>query len=190
MAGQGTIPRVSRLAHSSLPVPVSQTMTMLLALLVFAKATTAGASSGASNTTTVPRSLQQQLTMCLRRRDGRFVMDTRVVPSQVETFRFQGGGFPGERVPYRNDALWLFDENDCQPRRATPSCPSDVQPCPDGTSVKRDPNRNCEFAPCNQSPSGAIDCTTCPCGYFDGCKSSHSGRKGEQSHPSTHLLYC
>lgn len=45
------------------------------------------------------------------------------------------------------------------------TCDTDVKQCPNGISyVSRDPENDCEFAPCP-----AVDCMTCPCGYFDGC---------------------
>jgi hypothetical protein len=53
----------------------------------------------------------------------------------------------------------------------TKFCTKDVQECPDGSFVGRDPNNDCAFAPCE------VNCEACPGGFFDGC--NHCACTGE-----------
>jgi hypothetical protein len=45
----------------------------------------------------------------------------------------------------------------------TKFCPRDVQECPDGSFVGRDPNHDCAFTPCK------VNCEACPGGFFADC---------------------
>lgn len=56
----------------------------------------------------------------------------------------------------------------CKECPQTPSCPTDVHKCPDGSFVKRDPNQKCMFPPCPPTqPVGCPeDAKQCPDGTF------------------------
>jgi hypothetical protein len=86
-------------------------------------------------------------------------------------------------------------------------CTDDVQACPDGSSVSRNPKKNCQFDECNPifctddvktcpngsfvarnpdlgctfDPCPALDCQTCPFGFFDGCNTCGCTERREVS---------
>jgi hypothetical protein len=66
-----------------------------------------------------------------------------------------------------------LDCADPPPKTATAEvCTLDVQECPDGSFVGRDPQNDCAFSPCT------VDCDVCPGGFFDGCNHCGCGEEG------------
>jgi hypothetical protein len=62
-------------------------------------------------------------------------------------------------------------------------CTLDVQACPDGSFVGRDPQNDCAFSPCK------VDCDVCPGGFFDGCNHCACGTE-EGGPPICTLMAC
>lgn len=83
-------------------------------------------------------------------------------------------------------------------------CAKDTKPCPDGSTVSRDPEADCQFPECEAilctadvktcpdggfvsrnpklgcafDPCPDLDCETCPFGFFDGCNNCGCGKEG------------